>query len=166
MIGPWCHGPFNGKTGDVDFGPESRIEESDDLILRWYDYLLKGIPNGMEKEKPVKIFVMGKNVWRDEDDWPLARAKSTRFYLHSGGKANTSTGDGALNTTAPRPEASDVFTYDPADPVPTRGRPLLRQRTPGFRGIRPASQRATQRCAGIFVADSSGRKWKSRDQSA
>jgi len=121
MIGPWYHGPFNGKTGDVDFGPESRIEESDDLILRWYDYLLKGIPNGMEKEKPVKIFVMGKNVWRDEDDWPLARAKSTRFYLHSRGKANTSTGDGALNTTAPRPEASDVFTYDPADPVPTRG---------------------------------------------
>ncbi len=121
MIGPWYHGPFNGKTGDVDFGPESRMEESDDLILRWYDYLLKGIPNGMENEKPVKIFVMGKNVWRDEDDWPLARARSTRFYLHSGGKANTSTGDGTLNTTAPRSEASDVFTYDPADPVPTRG---------------------------------------------
>src|SRR6266851_774155 len=58
MIGPWYHGPFNGKTGDVDFGPESRMEESDDLILRWYDYLLKGIPNGMENEKPVKIFVM------------------------------------------------------------------------------------------------------------
>src|SRR5713226_3549627 len=121
MIGPWYHGPFNGKTGDVDFGPESRMEESDDLILRWYDYLLKGNPNGMENEKPVKIFVMGKNVWRDEDDWPLARARSTRFYLHSGGKANTSTGDGTLNTTAPRSEASDVFTYDPADPVPTRG---------------------------------------------
>src|SRR5438445_10071068 len=64
MIGPWYQGPFNGKTGDVDFGPESRMEESDDLILRWYDYLLKGIPNGMENEKPVKIFVMGKNVAR------------------------------------------------------------------------------------------------------
>jgi len=56
--------------------------------LRWYDWLLKGEANGVEKEKPVKIFVMGKNEWRDEDDWPLARAKNTRYFLHSSGAAN------------------------------------------------------------------------------
>src|SRR5260370_39360406 len=57
-------------------------------MLRWYDWLLKGEANGVEKEKPVKIFVMGKNEWREEDDWPLARAKNTKYYLHSSGAAN------------------------------------------------------------------------------
>ena len=122
LIGPWYHGPFTGKTGDVDFGSEANVEKtSDDIILRWYDYLLKGIQNGVEKEKPVKIFVMGKNIWREEDDWPLARAKSTRFYLHSAGKANTLAGDGTLSSTPPQAETRDSFVYDPADPVPTRG---------------------------------------------
>ena len=50
------------------------------LTLRWYDDVLKGVDNGIDKEKPVKIFVMGKNVWRDEDSWPLARAQLTRYY--------------------------------------------------------------------------------------
>ena len=122
LIGPWYHGPFTGKTGELDFGSEANVEKtSDDITLRWYDYLLKGIQNGVEKEKPVKIFVMGKNVWREEDDWPLARAKSTRFYLHSGGGANSLSGDGTLNTIAPRAETRDSFVYDPGDPVPTRG---------------------------------------------
>jgi putative CocE/NonD family hydrolase len=122
MIGPWYHGPFTGKTGDVDFGSEANFEKaSDELTLRWYDFLFKDVHNAVEKEKPVKIFVMGKNVWREEEDWPLARAKNTRFYLHSGGKANTLSGDGALGLTPPQAETRDSFVYDPADPVPTRG---------------------------------------------
>lgn len=120
LIGPWYHGPFDGKTGELDFGPTAR-GETDELMLRWYDYLLKGTSNGLEREKPVKIFVMGENVWREEDDWPLARAKSTRYYLHSGGNANTLAGDGSLSTAAPQSEPADKFLYDPADPVPTRG---------------------------------------------
>ncbi len=120
MIGPWYHGPFDGKTGELDFGPQSRVDEND-VMLRWYDYLLKGLANGVEQEKPVKIFVMGKNVWREEDDWPPARARSTPFYLRSGGKANTLTGDGTLNGTVPQAEPADHYLYDPADPVPTRG---------------------------------------------
>lgn len=120
MIGPWYHGPFDGKTGEVDFGRESR-GDTDELMLRWYDRLLKGMGNGVEREKPVKIWVMGENVWREEDDWPLARAKSTRFYLHSGGKANSLAGDGTLNSEGPQTEPADHFVYDPAEPVPTRG---------------------------------------------
>jgi putative CocE/NonD family hydrolase len=75
-------------------------------------------------EKPVKIFVMGKNEWRDEEDWPLARAKSTKYYLHSAGAATTASGDGTLSTTAPGAEKADQFTYDPNDAVPTLGGPL------------------------------------------
>ncbi|MGO8787415.1 MAG: CocE/NonD family hydrolase [Terriglobia bacterium] len=109
--------------GDVDFGKDSVVLE-DDVILPWYDYLLKGINNGMGSEKPVKLFVMGKNVWRQEDGWPLARAKETSYYLHSSGKANTLSGDGTLTTTAPESEAGDKYVYDPANPAPTRGGPL------------------------------------------
>jgi hypothetical protein len=67
---------------------------------------------------------MGKNIWRDEDDWPLARAQSTPYYLHSFGRAGTASGNGALSTTAPQTEPADSYIYDPADPVPTTGGPL------------------------------------------
>ncbi len=120
MIGPWYHGPFSGKSGDVDFGPEAK-GDTDELMLDWYDYLLKAEKNGMEAAKPVKIFVMGENVWREEDVWPLARARSTRYYLHSEGQANFLTGNGTLSTEKPQAEATDIFVYDPAQPVPTVG---------------------------------------------
>ena len=89
MLGPWYHGPFDGKAGELDFGAAAK-GDTDTETLRWYDHLLRGIDNGVDREKPVKIYVMGKNVWRSEDDWPLARAHTTRYYLHSAGGANTS----------------------------------------------------------------------------
>jgi hypothetical protein len=67
---------------------------------------------------------MGKNKWREEDDWPLARAKITKYYLHSAIAANTGSGDGTLSTAAPGAEKADQFTYDPSDAVPTLGGPL------------------------------------------
>jgi putative CocE/NonD family hydrolase len=72
----------------------------------------------------VKLFVLGKNLWREEDDWPLTRARNTHFYLHSQGKANSLSGDGALSTSEPSSEHADQYVYDPADPAPTRGGPL------------------------------------------
>jgi putative CocE/NonD family hydrolase len=120
LVGPWYHGPFNGKAGDLDFGPAAK-GDTDELMLRWYDYLLRSLRNGVEKEKPVKIFVMGRNAWREEDDWPLARATATRYYLHSQGKANSLTGDGTLSLTLPADEPTDHYTYDPTEPAPTRG---------------------------------------------
>ena len=82
------HAGFKPKIGDIDFGKDS-VPDITGLTLRWYDYLLKGVDNGIAREKPVKIFVMGKNIWREEDSWPLARASDTRYYLHSAGKANS-----------------------------------------------------------------------------
>ena len=111
------------------------------MTFRWYDYLLKGVENGLSRERPVKIFVMGKNIWREEDSWPLARARETRYYLHSAGKANTLSGDGKLSTTPPAIEAPDKYVYDPADPVPTRGGPVPLHESAGPVDQRPAENR-------------------------
>jgi hypothetical protein len=75
----------------------------------------------MDQEAPVKIFVMGENVWRDEKEWPLARTQYTKYYLHSGGKANSLFGNGTLSTAPPASEPPDTYTYDPHYPVPTLG---------------------------------------------
>ena len=91
------------------------------LHLHWYDYHLKGVQNGLDTEAPIRIFVMGDNVWRDEQEWPLARAKATPFYLHSNGMANTRMGDGSLSEKTPGTERSDRYAYDPRYPVPTYG---------------------------------------------
>jgi putative CocE/NonD family hydrolase len=67
---------------------------------------------------------MGENKWRYEDTWPLQRAKEASYFLHSAGKANTASGDGALSTASVPTAQPDTFTYDPANPVPTVGGPL------------------------------------------
>jgi uncharacterized protein len=141
MIGG--HAGGGRKIGEVDFGPAAALD-LDDVMLRWYDHLLKGVENGIEKEKPVKIFVMGRDVWREEDEWPPARVRMTRFYLHSGGHANSLRGDGALSATVPDSEPADQFVYDSDDPVPTRGGPLCcdsAHLAPGPRDQRPVEAR-------------------------
>src|SRR5262249_17803694 len=89
--------------------------------LRWFDHWLKGVDTGILDEPPIKIFVMGDNRWRDEHEWPLGRTRYTAYYLHSGGRANTASGNGTLSLRAPTDEPTDHFVYDPRDPVPTRG---------------------------------------------
>ena len=123
MIGPWYHDSVSfreGKCGDVSFAPSGCRNEEDEM-LRWFDHTLKGIDTGIGRDKPVQIFVMGENVWREEDDWPLARARATRFHLHSGGRANSLAGDGVLSPVPPEGEPADRFVYDPASPVRTQG---------------------------------------------
>ena len=124
IIGPWEHSSRGGSmVGSHYFGvaADANALGLDDIHLRWYDYWLNGVDNGILSEPPVKIFVMGDDVWRDEQDWPLARAQDTRFFLHSGGKANSRHGDGSLGVEGPGDEPADVFLYNPADPVPTVG---------------------------------------------
>ena len=64
---------------------------------------------------------MGKNRWRGESEWPLARTRFTKYYLHSDGRANSRFGTGSLATTEPKAEPPDGYIYDPATPVPTSG---------------------------------------------
>jgi len=117
------HAGGGRKIGDVDFGAAAAEFEENEVTLKWYDYLFKGVQNEFAG-KPVKIFVMGANQWREEDDWPLARAQSTKYFLHSVKGAASLRGDGILSTVAPRSEAADHYLYDPANPVPTVGGPL------------------------------------------
>jgi hypothetical protein len=142
------HAGGGRKIGAVDFGEKLPTDE-DEAMLRWYDWLLKGEANGVEKEKPVKIFVMGKNEWREEDDWPLARAKSSRYYLHAAGAANGLNGSGSLSTSAPGEEKADQYVYDPNDAVPTIGGPLCCQALPTGNG--PQDQRPAEARSDVLV---------------
>jgi putative CocE/NonD family hydrolase len=122
LIGPWVHRLGQKGAGwAVDFGTETETDFLD-LHVRWYDYWLKGIRNGIDEEPPITIFVMGANKWRQEREWPLARTEWTSYYLGSKGKANSLRGDGTLSTSRPGPIGSvDSYSYDPANPVPTLG---------------------------------------------
>ena len=116
VMGPGAHKGVDYVAGD--FGPQSRVDTRR-LQLRWFDHYLKGKDNGVDREPPVDIFVFGDNVWRKEAAWPLARAVPTKWYLTSGGRANTSAGDGVLDTIPPSSGAAgDSYTYDPANPTP------------------------------------------------
>ena len=107
-------------TGDIDFGVASMLD-LDAIELRWFDYWLKGIDNGVIGDPPLRIFVMGINQWRDEEEWPPARTDWQEWHLHSGGHANTAIGDGVLSRSVSTDEPSDQFIYDPNYPVQTLG---------------------------------------------
>lgn len=126
IVGPWTHGGQGvSYSGIAEFGPEAAIDLAG-LRLRWYDRWLKGIDNGVDKEAPVRIFVMGSGEprktaegrlfvggrWRDEREWPLARSVETPYYLHA---------DGTLSTTKPGAAKPTTYRFDPANPVPTIG---------------------------------------------
>ena len=114
LIGPWIHRTEGRHVGDMDFGPKVETIDREATAVRWFDYWLKGIDNGIMSEPPVKIFVMGENVWREEEEWPLARTQYTKYYFHSEGRANSLFGEGQL--TAARPsgaEPPDRYVYDP-----------------------------------------------------
>jgi len=111
LIGPWTHG-VNRQTvlGDLDFGPEARAE--DGHTFRWLTTLLNGGKPEEALPAPIRIFVMGRNAWRDEYEWPLARTRWTNLYLGAGG---------TLSPQIPADPRPDRYIYDPNDPVPTLG---------------------------------------------
>ena len=133
VVGPWSHVGMRGDATychDVDFGPESTwgVRRYFDEQLTFFDrWLRDDAPGQPQGEAPVRIFVMGGGSgrkteagkldhgghWRDEWEWPLARAVETPYYLHS---------DGSLSTAEPAADAAPrQFTFDPAHPVPTIG---------------------------------------------
>ncbi|MCC6427817.1 MAG: CocE/NonD family hydrolase [Phycisphaerales bacterium] len=126
LMGPWPHNAnASTKIGNLDFGKDAVID-MDALLLRWFDRWLKGTQNGIENEKPVRIFLMGANTWRDEETWPILGTRFAKFFIHSAGNANSSNGDGMLSTLMPSSPGAlsydssdaDRYTYNPADPVP------------------------------------------------
>ena len=126
IMGPWTHG---GRTrsyaGEAEFGPDAAINFNE-FELRWFDRWLKGIDDGVDREPPVRIFVMGGGdahktpegrvfvggIWRDEHEWPLARTVTMPYYLHA---------NGMLSPQKPAAEAANTYEFDPHHPVPTLG---------------------------------------------
>lgn len=114
IIGPWTHGGQEvSHSGEREFGPAAAIDY-DELILRWMDHYVRGIDNGVDREKPVRIFVMGENVWREEDGWPLARAREQSYYL---APKTTELSTGRLTAEPPKAQPDSVFVSDPEHPV-------------------------------------------------
>ena len=126
IMGPWTHGGQESSfAGEAEFGPEAAIDLGD-FHRRWFDRWLKGEENGVDREPPVRIFVMGGGDghrtpegrlyvgghWREENEWPLERAKATPYYLHA---------DGRLLPSRPGSAAPSRFLFDPRNPVPTIG---------------------------------------------
>jgi len=146
IIGPWTHArpsASSTKIGDVDFGPEAGFD-SEELTIRWFDHWLKGGDRAVVETAPVRLFVMGENRWRDEQEWPLARARQTAYYLRGGGRANTLEGDGVLHPDAPgAADRADRYVYDPANPVPTGAS--------GGYSRTPADQRAVEQRSDVLV---------------
>jgi len=130
LIGHWTHGYDDyarSWCGEVDFGMDAMLDSLDDLRITWFDRWLKGLATGIEEHPPVRLFVMGGGDgrrdaegrmrhggrWRDEQEWPLARTRHERWFLH---------GDGRLSREPPADGAPPSrYTFDPRDPVPTIG---------------------------------------------
>ena len=127
LMGPWTHGGWGASfSGDVDFGPDAVLDDYNGYRMRWFDRWLKGIDNGVDGEKPVRLFVMGGGAsqkdrngklahggqWRDVEDWPLPGTRYTPYHIHA---------DGTLSPETPGPAQPTRYTYDPRDPVPTMG---------------------------------------------
>jgi putative CocE/NonD family hydrolase len=121
VVGPWSHSVHGGAFADRDYGAFAGVDDADltGMQLRWFDHVLRGDDNSADRDPPVRVFVMGDDIWRDADDWPLPDTRWVDLYLHSDGHAG-GTG-GGLSTRRPDDEPGDTFRYDPRDPVPTVG---------------------------------------------
>jgi putative CocE/NonD family hydrolase len=122
LVGPWGHGSTYGAYPDHSFPAFAGADALDlaDVQLRFFARYLKDEGNGIEDEPPVRIFVMGDNRWRDEEEWPLARTRYTPFYLRGPGARGAGR---SLSPEAPGAEPPDEYVYDPSDPAPTVGGP-------------------------------------------
>jgi hypothetical protein len=111
VIGPWTHGTprlTSLRVGAVDFGPNAGFDYSGEA-LRFFDRWLKGIEKRAERDPPIRLFVMGAQVWREESEWPLSGTRYISLYL---------AGEGRLLLSPPAEnQAPDRYTYDPLDPV-------------------------------------------------
>lgn len=149
IIGPWIHSSENRDyAGEAQFTEDAALDLWA-FHLRWFDHWLKGIDNGVDREPPVRIYVMGGGDahktpegriyvgghWRDEQDWPLARARATSYYLHA---------HGMLSSDKPSNDPPIRYMFDPRNPVPTLGGNISSQGTLMFQGA------VDQRCRPDF----------------
>jgi uncharacterized protein len=125
VIAPTLHCAYKRATENTMIGERSVGDARlnyDELTYAWFDHFLKGENNGLLEKMPrVRYYTMGLNKWQSSDTWPPRGAQSMSFFLGSGGKANTMSGDGVLADAAPAADNPDKFEYDPMNPVPSYG---------------------------------------------
>jgi putative CocE/NonD family hydrolase len=149
IIGPWTHGgQIRSYAGEAQFTDDAALDFNA-WRLRWFDHWLKGVDNGVDREAPVRVYVMGGGdahktpdgrlfvggYWRDEQEWPLARTTPTAYYLHA---------NGVLSSDKPANDPPATYVFDPRNPVPTLGGNVSSQGTLMFQGA------ADQRCRPDF----------------
>lgn len=151
VIGPWSHSVHGGTFVERDYGPFAGIDELDltGEQLRWFDHVLRGLDNGADRDPPARLFVMGDDVWREADDWPLPETQWTDHFLHSDGRAATA--GGGLSTETPGDEPGDTFRYDPRDPVPTVGGPTYLPGAMVGANAGPRDRRAVERRGDVLT---------------
>jgi hypothetical protein len=120
-MGPFGHGPLSGDMEYPAGGGIGNAQGGTDSEMRWWDYWLKGVDNGIMDEPPVKAYMMAsarkgkassKNRWMTFGDWPPAPSQ-TNYFLHA---------DGSLSTKAPKEAAaSKAYAFDPKKPVQSIG---------------------------------------------
>jgi putative CocE/NonD family hydrolase len=124
VIAPTLHCSYTRATEDTVVGErhmgDARLDYNK-MTYDWFDHFLKGENNDVLKRPKVQYYTMGLNKWQEADQWPPKGAEPMKFYLSSGGKANTMNGDGRLTVTPPSSDAPDGFSYDPMNPVPSYG---------------------------------------------
>ncbi|HUI54009.1 MAG TPA: CocE/NonD family hydrolase [Bryobacteraceae bacterium] len=150
IVGPWIHSSETLTHAGIAQFTEDAALNLQQFQLRWFDHWLKGIDNGVDREPPVRIYVMGGGDahrtaegrvfvgghWRDEQEWPLARTQPTPYYLHA---------NGLLSPEKPPAAAAPVtYTFDPRNPVPTLGGNISSQGNLMFQGA------INQRCRTDF----------------
>jgi uncharacterized protein len=111
IVGPWPHGlrgMRRDSVGERVVTPSARMDY-DETVLRWMDHHMRDSANGVDREPPVRVFVMGENQWREGDRWPLPGTTSKTFYL----LRRAGLGESAPAAT----DAKSTFVSDPANPV-------------------------------------------------
>ena len=146
IIGPWPHHVnLSRQLAGIDFG-QSALIDLRRIELDWFDHWLKHVDNGLMMKPKVNIFTIGTNTWRESNSWPLEGTEYTKYFLHSQGNANTSTGHGQLTRNPPsQEEPFDSYRYDPADPCPN----IFDQSQPPAEG--PFDQRPIERRDDVLV---------------
>jgi putative CocE/NonD family hydrolase len=103
-MGPWSH----PELGSLDLATEQ---------LRWYDYWLKGIDNGVMSEAPIYYYTMGEGKkvgWHPAWQWPLPEEKRTNYYFDGANSGSVkSINDGSLSLALPETSGGkDQYTVD------------------------------------------------------
>ncbi len=122
LVGPWSHTSSFDKGWPVVFAD----------ALGWLRAHLSDEP-ARDPDHAVRVQIAGSAQWRDLPDWPPPAAEAQAWYASA---------DGTLSTAAPAGPSESSLRYDPADPTPSVGGPVLNARNAGARSNNALEARA------------------------